>query len=998
MKKYTILFFSLFLFSFPIQGADFLVIEGQIIDSGGVPVEAASVDFVLEILDPVQTCVIYEETHSSIVMTGSNGMFSFKLGSGGSGSNGTYAGAFDNSVPSIGCFPSGTYNPTPGDQRFLRISYDDGVSGVQTLTQNIEIGASAYALNAQKLDGLTSADILRVNNSGFILTQTNLESVFTAANYTELMALLGGTSTQYLTVAPAADFSMNSNRITDVAAPTGANDAANKNYVDTNLGQATVADFSGIGAAQDGHVLTWNNAAGRWENQVPSATDITKLPLDGTTAMTGNLDLGSNNINNVTTANIGDLSTLSNAAIGNDLSVAGNSFLTGNISVGGTSTFTGAANFTGSATASNINVTGTASAADLSISNNAVISNDLDVSGNVSIVGGISTNGVSSDGGVSLFNGANFMNLQAHPSSTTYNLVFPAAAPASNQFLMFDGTDYVWSAPSGSGLTSLGGQTGSTQTFAAGSAGFTHSISSAGDVHTLNIPYASAGGSVTSGTISNADYVAFSNKLDSVGGSTLADSNIWVGDGANQAQPVTISGDATLSNTGALAIVTNAIDGNKLNDGAVTNVHITTNAVDSSHINDGTITNLDINSSANINANKLGVGNVDNTEFQYLDGVTSAIQTQLDSKLTPGAHPGIWSLGSSDNDFALEAHGAPRLNLRIDTARFETLTGGLLLPMGNTGERAPANSNGHIRYNTDTNKVEAYQAGNWYDVVETPPANLVFSDASNGGGPLDIGTTDSNHIRFSTFGTERMRIRNSDGFVGIGTNNPNERLQVQGNIGVSGGVIGNNPAGFVLANPNDMVIHYNQADGTNRFRIESGSAMDVRMVVDNLGRVGIGTNSPTARLDVNGDIKVGFGSSCAVAADSGKMRWDTGQLEVCDGVDWHTLSDRCPTGWNLVGEYGDKGSICVSPAQSAAHYMNGSQTCAGLDGNNNRASICSHDQLRREVLANGVLPGVVMTRDLIAVGAVITVNTSGIPVGQTADLNTTTYNFHCCIE
>jgi hypothetical protein len=67
---------------------------------------------------------------------------------------------------------------------------------------------------------------------------------------------------------------------------------------------------------------------------------------------------------------------------------------------------------------------------------------------------------------------------------------------------------------SGAGLTSLGGQTGNTQTFAAGATGLTPGISSASNVHTLNIPLASGAG-VTSGTISKTDYDSFAAKLTS---------------------------------------------------------------------------------------------------------------------------------------------------------------------------------------------------------------------------------------------------------------------------------------------------------------------------------------------------------------------------------------------------------------------------------------------------------------------------------------------------
>lgn len=50
-----------------------------------------------------------------------------------------------------------------------------------------------------------------------------------------------------------------------------------------------------------------------------------------------------------------------------------------------------------------------------------------------------------------------------------------------------------------------------------------------------------------------------------------------------------------------------------------------------------TITNIDnneIKAAAAIDATKIANGSVSNTEFQYLDGVTSAIQTQIDSKVT----------------------------------------------------------------------------------------------------------------------------------------------------------------------------------------------------------------------------------------------------------------------------------------------------------------------------------------------------------------------------
>lgn len=83
----------------------------------------------------------------------------------------------------------------------------------------------------------------------------------------------------------------------------------------------------------------------------------------------------------------------------------------------------------------------------------------------------------------------------------------------SGQIKYWDGGTAVPVAASGAAITSLGGQTGTSQSFAAGTAGNSPAISSSGNVHTLNVPLANAGASVTSGTISNADYVAFNAKL-----------------------------------------------------------------------------------------------------------------------------------------------------------------------------------------------------------------------------------------------------------------------------------------------------------------------------------------------------------------------------------------------------------------------------------------------------------------------------------------------------
>lgn len=129
------------------------------------------------------------------------------------------------------------------------------------------------------------------------------------------------------------------------------------------------------------------------------------------------------------------------------------------------------------------------------------------------------------------------------------------------------------------GLSSLNGLTANTQTFATGTTGTDFGINSAGSVHTFNLPTASAS---NRGALSSSDWSTFNGKL---------------------------TGNAAI--TGA------------------TKTKIT-------YDSKGLVTaGADLSGSdmpTGIDAAKIGTGTVSNTEFGYLDGVTSAIQTQINGK------------------------------------------------------------------------------------------------------------------------------------------------------------------------------------------------------------------------------------------------------------------------------------------------------------------------------------------------------------------------------
>ena len=85
--------------------------------------------------------------------------------------------------------------------------------------------------------------------------------------------------------------------------------------------------------------------------------------------------------------------------------------------------------------------------------------------------------------------------------------------PSTNQVLKYNGTAWVNSADTDTGITSLNGLTALTQTFATGTSGSDFNISSGTSTHTFNLPTASA---TNRGLLSSANWTTFNNK---VGGS-----------------------------------------------------------------------------------------------------------------------------------------------------------------------------------------------------------------------------------------------------------------------------------------------------------------------------------------------------------------------------------------------------------------------------------------------------------------------------------------------
>ena len=128
----------------------------------------------------------------------------------------------------------------------------------------------------------------------------------------------------------------------------------------------------------------------------------------------------------------------------------------------------------------------------------------------------------------------------------------------------------------------------------------------------------------------------------------------------------------TDANVTTAKIAADAVDGTKIADDSINSEHYVDGSIDTAHIADsqvtlaklagdsvnsskivdGSIVNADVNASAAIDATKIHDGTISNTEFGYLNGVSSNIQTQLDAKGASNANlTAIGDLAKTDGNF-----------------------------------------------------------------------------------------------------------------------------------------------------------------------------------------------------------------------------------------------------------------------------------------------------------------------------------------------------------
>lgn len=305
-------------------------------------------------------------------------------------------------------------------------------------------------------------------------------------------------------------------------------------------------------------------------------------------------------------------------------------------------------------------------------------------------------------------------------------------------------------------------------------------------------------------------------------------------------------------------------------------------------------------------------------ELGYLDGVTSSIQTQINSKqatLVSGTNiktvGGASLLGSGDVGTLGVAYGGTGAT---------SLTSGYLVK-GNGTSAASAS----IVYDTGTNvgvgdASPAYKLTVAGDIRVTGGGDIRISSATGtttSGGDSTL-YSDANDLYFGVNGSVRMYVA-SGGNVGVGTTSPSSKLTVGGNPPQSGAIAAVGSSGGISLALSDNV--------NNSLFIKHVAGGAATLGTDPGGQLAFATNGFNERVRINGDGKLLVGTTSTTSADVTGLIQSNSEIVSrgsLAGFFWENRSGGVTSSSNWYGWYTSSGTIYLYNGSSNIASINSS--------------------------------------------------------------------------
>ena len=480
------------------------------------------------------------------------------------------------------------------------------------------------------------------------------------------------------------------------------------------------------------------------------------------------------------------------------------------------------------------------------------------------------------------------------------------------------------------GLTALNGLTAQVQNFATGTSGTNFNITSSGNIHTFNLPTASA---TNRGALSSADWITFNAKQDAGNYVTTDTTQTITGEKTFSGSSLRLAANGT-----ADAVVLRNVSGTTGSDTGATTIGF--NGSDNLFINTQSRGGFILSFNNSVSNRTYTLQDASGTLAftsdlgNYIQGSGTAdsipkftgTRTLANSAIRDTTSTVIISKNVSVDNGASQAINLTPANGGT-TNRIETtgtlplaiITSGasITLAAGGVTPQITLTSTGNVGIGTasPSNPVSFQRVLN----VSGSDSALVLSNTTGTAKNWTIGALDSGNLTFWDSTSERMRITSS-GAVGIGVSSPNTQFHVAGSATIND-VVYLQRASSSLFLP---VINYWNGSGQPL----NGTKGDI-VAIGNAGGDGVvfaNANSEVLRITSGNALQLsGNSTTFSIGSISGRNRiqWDSTEFAFFNTANGYTAIGA--SAFNTRSDYRLKEN--VAPVQDALSKITSLKPC-----------------------------------------------------------------------